>query len=143
MDEDLPDVIGTLLENDDFRRIEINGHHFLVHRDLSETEISRSIFRHSTNFDSTRYKMAIFADGSVLYKRTSSHLPYYIEKDLHFLKSVGMTDNQINRFVEKLDYDENRPSFDHPKVIERILRHLDMTTRLKFVKTHLFSSEHC
>ena len=84
---------------------------------------------------SSLYQLIIFADRSVVYTRRKYHhpskrLPYYVQDDLNLLRAIGISDNEINLFVKKLNSLDGS-IFDHLKIIQRILFYMDVPTRLK------------
>ncbi|CAF0920556.1 unnamed protein product [Adineta steineri] len=96
--------------------------------------------------DSSNYDIIIFPDKSIVYtrKRTLSGedinvkkmkiLPYYVYEDLELLKNFGMSQDDINLFVEKLNVHDKTDVFnsnDFDKIIQRIIYFTDIPTRLK------------
>jgi hypothetical protein len=88
--------------------------------------------------------MIVFADKSAVYTRKRSlsiengHdenvkkfkiLPYYVNEDLELLKHIGMSKEEIDLFVKKLDTNDNIGKYD--QIIQRIIHFTDITTRLK------------
>lgn len=100
--------------------------------------------------DSSSYDGIIFADKSIVYtrKRTSFDenedkqeninetkiLPYYVFEDLELLRGVGISNEDIDLFVEKLNANDSIELFNsdkYAKVIQRIIDYTDIPTRLK------------
>ena len=88
--------------------------------------------------------MIIFADKSAVYTRTKVEetlhttdkwriLPYYVHEDLELLKCCGMSKEDIDLFVRKLD-NENLNLFSsskYDKILQQIIDFTDVSTRLK------------
>jgi hypothetical protein len=97
--------------------------------------------------DPSLYDIIIFADKSAIYTRTKISsknekdclnkwkiLPYYVHEDLELLKCCGMSNEDIDLFVKKLDKDEQIEVFysnkyDH--ILQKIIDFTDISTRLK------------
>jgi hypothetical protein len=94
----------------------------------------------------SRYAMIIFPDKSIVYthKRKCSdenhhgkrmkRLPYYVPEDLELLKSIGMSEEDIDLFVQKLDGNKNVELFRSgiaDRIIQRIIAYTDIPTRLR------------
>ncbi|CAF0901148.1 unnamed protein product [Adineta steineri] len=99
-----------------------------------------------SHVDPSNYDIIIFPDKSIVYtrKRTLSGedinvkkmkiLPYYVYEDLELLKNFGMSQDDINLFVEKLNVHDKTDVFnsnDFDKIIQRIIYFTDIPTRLK------------
>ncbi|CAF3914941.1 unnamed protein product [Rotaria sp. Silwood2] len=103
----------------------------------------------TTHVDSSFYDIIIFADTSLVYtrKRTLSYdndqdedtkkfkiLPYYVHDDLELLKNIGMSNEDIDLFVKKLNANDNIDLFNSNKydqIIQQIIKYTDIPTRLK------------
>ena len=95
----------------------------------------------TSHVDSSFYDIILFADKSAVYtnQRTLSngnehksnvkYLPYYVNEDLELLKNIGMTKEEIDLFVKKLDANDNLDKYD--QIIQRIIYFTDIPTRLK------------
>ncbi|UJR09488.1 hypothetical protein I4U23_013726 [Adineta vaga] len=95
---------------------------------------------------SSNYDLIIFADKSIVYtrKRKSTDednhvkrlkpLPYYVQEDLELLENVGMSKEEIDIFVKKLDMNNEIDFFNSKKsdkIIQKIIYFTDIPTRLK------------
>jgi hypothetical protein len=58
-------------------------------------------------------------------------LPYYVQEDLELLKKIGMTKDEIDLFVKKLDAHDNKEVFKYDHIIQKIIDFTDVPTRLK------------
>ena len=61
-------------------------------------------------------------------------LPYYVNEDLELLKNIGMSKDEIDLFVKKLDANDNMELFHSNKyehIIQKIIDFTDIPTRLK------------
>ncbi|CAF4049527.1 unnamed protein product [Rotaria sordida] len=103
----------------------------------------------TTHVDSSFYDIIIFPDSSIVYthKRILSYdnnqnknikkfkiLPYYVDEDLELLKNIGMSKEDIDLFVKKLNDNDNINLFNSNKynqIIQRIIKYTDIPTRLK------------
>jgi hypothetical protein len=109
----------------------------------------------TSHVDPSFYDIIVFADKSAVYtrKRTLSDdndhgenvkklkiLPYYVRDDLELLKNMGMSKEDIDLFVEKLDANEqtnghssngifNSDKYD--QIFQKIIDFTDIATRLK------------
>jgi hypothetical protein len=78
--------------------------------------------------DPALYDIIINADKSAVYTRKKENvkkwktLPYYVNEDLVFLKSCGMSKEDIELFVKKLDED---------KKMDKNIDFTDISTGLK------------
>ena len=86
------------------------------------------------------YGMIIFADRSIVYTPSKTFadsskkcLPYYVPEDLEFLRKTGMSANDIDLFVEKLNGKEYPNLGKYDRIIQNILDWTDLPTRLKLV----------
>ena len=99
-----------------------------------------------SHIDSALYDIIIFPDKSVVYtrKRTLTNgneenknvkklktLPYYVHEDLELLKSIGMSKDDIDLFVQRLDAHDNANLNQYDHIIQKIIDFTDLTTRLK------------
>lgn len=83
------------------------------------------------------YAMIIFADRSIVHTPSKTfanpskkHLPYYVPEDLEILRKNGMSTNDIDLFVNKLN-EKEYPSLDkYDRIIQKILDWADVSTRL-------------
>lgn len=98
-----------------------------------------------SHVDSTLYDRIIFADKSAVFihrqiladeenNKKFKILPYYVDEDLELLKNMGMSQDDIDLFVKKLDANDNSELFlsnkyDH--IIQKIIDFTDISTRLK------------
>jgi hypothetical protein len=60
-------------------------------------------------------------------------LPYYVNEDLELLKTIGMSKDDIDLFIKKLDANDDLNLFNSNKfdqIIQRIINYTDITTRL-------------
>jgi hypothetical protein len=60
-------------------------------------------------------------------------LPYYVNEDLELLKTIGMSKDDIDLFIKKLDANDDLNLFNWNKfdqIIQRIINYTDITTRL-------------
>ncbi|CAF2122393.1 unnamed protein product [Rotaria magnacalcarata] len=102
--------------------------------------------------DPSLYDIIIFADKSVIYTRRKSlsekdyieqsvHtvkkrkvLPYYVHADLELLRCCGMSQNEIDLFIKKLD--DNTEKIDlfnsnkYDQILQKIIDFSDISTRL-------------
>lgn len=93
------------------------------------------------------YDLIVFPDKSLVYthKRTLTNgnenniemkvLPYYVYEDLELLRNIGMTTEDIDSFIEKLDANDNMDLFNSNKydnIIQKIIFFTDVSTRLKY-----------
>jgi hypothetical protein len=89
--------------------------------------------------DPALYDIIVFADKSAMYTRTKNAkkrkiLPYYVDEDLELLKYCGMSKEEIELFVKKLDENEQIELFDvneYDHIIQKIIDLTDISTRLK------------
>ena len=91
--------------------------------------------------DPSLYDIIIFADKSAVYLRTklsseqnlnqSKILPYYVHEDLEVLKCCGMSKEDIDSFVKKLDENETCLFNKYDHIIQKIIDFTDISTRLK------------
>ncbi|CAF1566812.1 unnamed protein product [Rotaria magnacalcarata] len=99
--------------------------------------------------DSSFYDVIIFADKSIVYtrKRTLSYadsehesatkskiLPYYVYEDLELLRSIGLSKDDIDLFITKLNENDNTDLFNtnkYDQFFQKIINYTDVSTRLK------------
>ncbi|CAM4900373.1 unnamed protein product [Rotaria socialis] len=99
--------------------------------------------------DSSYYNVIIFADKSIVYtrKRTLSDadselenakrskiLPYYVYEDLELLRSIGLSKDDIDLFITKLNENDKTDLFNtnkYDQFFQKIINYTDVPTRLK------------
>jgi len=151
------------IDTKEFVTIKISDRYLLFHQNVLSNQLDleipstiiRKIFNANllsikdakiiSHVNSSLYDIIIFADKSAVYtrKRILSNenyikkfqiLPYYVNEDLELLKNIGMSKEDIDLFVKKLDANDNMELFisnkyDH--IIQKIINFTDITTRLK------------
>ena len=89
--------------------------------------------------DASLYDIIIFADKSAVYTRPTAvcgtrkpckRLPYYVPEDLELLSKIGMSKEDIDRFVQKL-HERRSPIDQYDHIIQRIIDATDVSTRLR------------
>jgi hypothetical protein len=93
----------------------------------------------SSHVNSSLYDLIVFPDKSIVYthKRISTDenhgkiLPYYVKEDLELLEKIGMTKEEIDLFVQKLDAKDEKEIFKDDRIIQKIIDFTDTPTRLK------------
>lgn len=83
----------------------------------------------TSHVHSSAYDLIVFPDQSIVYTRKS--LPYYVNDDLKLLEQIGMSKDEIEIFVNKLDAREDFPLEKQERLVQKILDYTDMPTRLK------------
>lgn len=96
---------------------------------FSSNYLSLSDAQLTSHVDSSKYDFIVFADQSIVY--TPKSLPFYVDDDLKLLERIGMTKDDIDRFVQTLDAQEDFPLKNFDKILQKILDYLDIQTRLK------------
>lgn len=101
----------------------------MIRKIFSSNYLSLSDAQLTSHVDSSKYDFIVFADQSIVY--TPKSLPFYVDDDLKLLERIGMTKDDIDRFVQTLDAQEDFPLKNFDKILQKILDYLDIQTRLK------------
>jgi hypothetical protein len=147
------------IDTKEFLTIKIFDRYLLFHQNVVRNQLDlelpstiiRKIFNSNllsikdaiitSHVNSSLYNIIIFADKSAVYIRSNENnikkfqiLPYYVNEDLELLKNIGMSKEDIDLFIKKLDANNNMELFisnkyDH--IIQKIINFTDIKTRLK------------
>ncbi|CAF3799364.1 unnamed protein product [Rotaria sp. Silwood1] len=139
----------NLIQHSNNHQLDLKLSSIIVRKIFGYNLLSIKDAKITIHVNSSFYDTIIFADTSIVYirKRTLINdndqndnikkfkiLPYYVYEDLELLKNIGMSKDDIDLFIKKLNANDNIDLFNSNKydhIIQRIIKYTDISTRLK------------